>query len=187
MSDPVKKKYVVVYPFDPRYPGRVLLVLKDRPAWQKGCLNLLGGKVEEGEAELDTAVRELYEESGLKLKPLKRQRSKRMEDVKLMGAIVTDVSFVYCVSLPVDGDAKLKPRKGETEVSQWHEWDVVKRDPRLLPNLRCVIPLMMAGVTGWFANGQEVGESVYDCTVRFLLDAPVPHRPEEKTHDKLQS
>jgi 8-oxo-dGTP pyrophosphatase MutT (NUDIX family) len=43
----------------------VLLVHKDRPEWQKGRLNLIGGKLEEGEDAITAAVRELGEESGL--------------------------------------------------------------------------------------------------------------------------
>jgi 8-oxo-dGTP diphosphatase len=173
-----KKKYVIIHAHDPNHPGRVLLVEKDRPAWQKGCLNLLGGKVEPGETELETALRELKEESGLPLKTTKDKKH-RHEDVKLMGAIATDAAVVYCVSLPVDSTVKLKPRKGETEIAAWYEWDTVKSDKRLIPNLLCIVPLCMAGVTGWFVNGTAVGDGVYDVTVRLLLDHPIPHKPEE--------
>lgn len=167
------KKCVVVYAHDPQHPGRVLLVKKDRPAWQKGCLNLLGGKIEEGETELETALRELKEESGLKL------YKKQHKDVKLMGAIVSNVNTVYCVSLPVDSSLALKPRKGETEKVKWYDWDDARKDPRLIPNLLCIIPLIQSGVTGWFLDGHTVGEGVYEVTMRFLLDHPVPHKPEE--------
>jgi len=175
----VKKKFVVIYAYDPSYPDKVLLVQKDRPAWQKGCLNLLGGKVEPGESELETALRELKEESGLTVKSIHRKRRGGHPDVKLMGAIVSETSMVYCVSLPVDSTVTLKPRKGETEVAQWHDWEVVKSDPRLMPNLRCVIPMIKAGVTGWFLSGGAIAEAVYEANIRFLLDAPVPHKPEE--------
>jgi len=177
MSD--KKKYVVIYAHDPTFPDRVLLVQKDRPAWQKGCLNLLGGKVEPGEAELDTAIRELKEESGLKLMNPLRKKKGVHPDVKLMGALVSNVNTVYCVSLPVDSTVKLKPRKGETEVVSWYDWDTVKSDPRLIPNLRCIIPMIKAGVSGWFMTGQIIAEGIYDVNVRFLLDHPIPHKPEE--------
>ena len=43
----------------------VLLVLKDRPPWQAGMLNLVGGKIEKGETPEEAALRELKEESGL--------------------------------------------------------------------------------------------------------------------------
>ncbi len=176
MSD--KKKYVLIHAYDAAYPERVLLVEKDRPAWQKGCLNLLGGKIEQGEEPLDTALRELKEESGLKLKSI-LQKNKQHEDVKLMGAIVSDVSIVYCVSLPVDSTKSLKPRKRETEESHWHTWNVVKNDKRLIPNLRVIIPMMRAEVSGWFVSGRGIAGNLYDISVRFMLDHPVPHKPEE--------
>lgn len=42
-----------------------LMVQKDRPKWQEGLLNGIGGKVEEGEERIDAMVRECYEETGL--------------------------------------------------------------------------------------------------------------------------
>lgn len=43
----------------------VLLLRKNRPAWQAGKLNGVGGKVEEGEPPLDAMVREFREETGI--------------------------------------------------------------------------------------------------------------------------
>ena len=43
----------------------VLLIEKQRPRWQAGLLNGIGGKIEAGEAPLTAMVREFYEESGL--------------------------------------------------------------------------------------------------------------------------
>lgn len=43
----------------------VLLIRKARPAWQRGRLNGLGGKVEPGETYVDAMVREFREESGI--------------------------------------------------------------------------------------------------------------------------
>jgi len=41
---------------------------KNRPAWQDGLINGLGGKVEEVEDTFTTISREIEEESGLKIK-----------------------------------------------------------------------------------------------------------------------
>ncbi|MBI4138450.1 MAG: NUDIX domain-containing protein [Candidatus Wildermuthbacteria bacterium] len=46
--------------------SRVLLVEKNRPEWQKGKLNAVGGKIETGEASIACVVREIFEETGLK-------------------------------------------------------------------------------------------------------------------------
>lgn len=44
----------------------VVLIKKQRPEWQKGLLNGVGGKVEEGEYALDAMEREFEEEAGLR-------------------------------------------------------------------------------------------------------------------------
>jgi len=44
---------------------RVALVKKNRPDWQSGLLNGIGGKVENGESSVDAITREFNEEAGL--------------------------------------------------------------------------------------------------------------------------
>lgn len=57
-------EYVLVFVFS--LDGeKVLLIRKNRPGWQAGLLNGLGGKVEKGEAPVSAAYREVEEESGL--------------------------------------------------------------------------------------------------------------------------
>ena len=57
------QEYVLVFPFDPREQGRIMLIRKAKPEWQRGRLNLVGGKVEPGESFDDAAVREFAEET----------------------------------------------------------------------------------------------------------------------------
>ena len=45
--------------------SRVLLIRKNRPAWQAGKLNGVGGKIEPGETPADAIRREFREEAGL--------------------------------------------------------------------------------------------------------------------------
>lgn len=45
--------------------NRVVLIWKNKPAWQKGKLNGVGGKIEEGEAPSDAMQREFKEEVGI--------------------------------------------------------------------------------------------------------------------------
>jgi 8-oxo-dGTP diphosphatase len=47
--------------------GRVALVRKNRPAWQAGRLNGVGGHVEKGETPAEAMRREFWEEAGLDL------------------------------------------------------------------------------------------------------------------------
>lgn len=60
-------KYVVGFMFDPKQYG-VLLIEKQKPSWQKGKLNGIGGKVEEGETSLEAMRREFIEEVGVDYK-----------------------------------------------------------------------------------------------------------------------
>jgi 8-oxo-dGTP pyrophosphatase MutT (NUDIX family) len=56
-------RYVLGFVFN-RNLGRVLLVLKNRPAWQANKLNGIGGKIEVGETPLQAMEREFREETG---------------------------------------------------------------------------------------------------------------------------
>lgn len=57
-------KYAAGFAFDTTL-SLVTLVLKDRPAWQKGRFNAVGGHVIFGEDPLSAMVREFKEETGL--------------------------------------------------------------------------------------------------------------------------
>jgi len=46
---------------------QVALVCKQKPAWQHGKLNAIGGKVEPGETEYAAMVREFKEEAGMEI------------------------------------------------------------------------------------------------------------------------
>lgn len=118
-----------------------LLVHKNRPAWQSGFLNLIGGKVEPGEGHEAAALRELQEETGLVsvcyLQPM------------LMGRIVCPDAVIYCYNVWVNEYRPLQPQAGETEKVAWFQWYDLLGDKRLMPNLRVVLPLMQAGVSNW--------------------------------------
>ena len=55
-------RFAMGYLFDGK--GNVALIRKNRPDWQKGRLNGIGGKIEKGEAPLQAMVREFREEAG---------------------------------------------------------------------------------------------------------------------------
>lgn len=58
------KSYVVGFIFNHDLT-RMVLVTKARPEWQKGRLNGVGGKIEDGESAVNAMVRETKEETGL--------------------------------------------------------------------------------------------------------------------------
>jgi len=45
--------------------SKVCLIRKNRPDWQAGKLNGIGGKIEKGELAFEAMVREFYEETGV--------------------------------------------------------------------------------------------------------------------------
>lgn len=155
-------QYVIVFPkVANSQPGeRVLLVKKDRPAWQHGRFNLVGGKIEEGETPEQAALRELKEEAGLvpmevnRVVPDEKNPKKNVTvsvplEPTVMGQILGSWGVVYCVKVPILFGQTIKPREGETEEVAWHDWRTVKSDRRLLPNLKIVIPMMAMGVHDW--------------------------------------
>lgn len=58
------RRYTVTFLFSPEFE-LVWLITKQKPDWQKGCLNGIGGKIEDNESPIQCAVRELKEESGI--------------------------------------------------------------------------------------------------------------------------
>lgn len=56
--------YVLGFMFNPER-DKVVLIEKNRPEWQAGKLNGVGGKVEQGETPLQAMIREFYEETGI--------------------------------------------------------------------------------------------------------------------------
>lgn len=60
-----KKRYVVGFMFDNSMKS-VLLIQKNRPDWQAGKLNGIGGHIEPGEYPIDAMVREFREETDVK-------------------------------------------------------------------------------------------------------------------------
>jgi len=64
-------RYTLSFIFTPEL-DMVWLIKKVKPEWQKGLYNGIGGKIEEGENVLDSAKREIKEESGTEIENLIR-------------------------------------------------------------------------------------------------------------------
>lgn len=163
------KEYVVVHTrridVDGAYDD-VLLILKDKPDWQKGRLNLVGGKVEDNESPMQAAVRELKEEAGLD--PISFQ------PVLHCGLIFGINSLIHCVRVDVDpyDSQTLQPREGETEKVEWYTFKDAWADDRLLPNLKVIVPLLHLGVTGWKMVDQSSSTAVHGITLQLPINLP---------------
>lgn len=70
---------------------RVALIKKNRPEWQKGLLNGIGGHAEEGELPIDTMIREFMEETGCATFPESWSRF-----ATLYGKIGDGTFIVFC-------------------------------------------------------------------------------------------
>lgn len=127
----------------------VLTILKNRPNHLKGRLNLPGGKVEPNEYLIETAKRELFEESGLVA-----------ESVDLLGSIhggwvwneslgVSEQVAIHCFKAQLGPHMELAPRPEETEPVSWMPISDVLKDKRSMKNLRIVLPLMQHDIKGW--------------------------------------
>jgi 8-oxo-dGTP pyrophosphatase MutT (NUDIX family) len=88
-----QKDYVVGFAFDAY--GSVALIQKQRPTWQKGKWNGIGGSREQAETGSEAMAREFYEETGMRTKP---------EDWKLVGKLKRVGSYrclVYVARFPL--------------------------------------------------------------------------------------
>ena len=64
------KRYVVGFMFDDEIEN-VCMIVKNRPAWQQGLLNGIGGKSHDGEEPLAAMEREFEEETGVNTRALR--------------------------------------------------------------------------------------------------------------------
>lgn len=132
--------------------NNVLLIEKNRPEWQKGKFNLVGGKIEPGENPMDAALREFHEEAGIKA-----------DKIKELGMISGTWGEIYCYNIYLDKDVVSSsdfPRVCDGETLFWKPWDEIKNSHRLMPNLKVIIPLCMAEFENWLIVDEGPSEGI---------------------------
>ena len=141
------KKYVLGFAFDHK-KQIVVLIEKQKPDWQKGRYNGVGGKVEPyDDSPLDAMVREFEEETGLKtIAPMWKQFATMIFKDDIMGG----EAQVYCFRMFNSDIHKCKSMENEQikrfhclpelfEVSDFQSWKVQP----LISNLHVLIPMAM--------------------------------------------
>lgn len=128
------QKYVLGFLFNLKR-NHVLLIEKLKPDWQKGKLNGIGGKIEEGEFPHEAMRREFYEECGLEYD--------NWRNVCIMSGNNTDntgqwICSVFCGFSELIWDAVSKE---EEQVCRYS----VRGLPtdKCLPNLHWLIPMCL--------------------------------------------
>ncbi len=118
---------------------RVLLIEKQRPKWQQGYLNGVGGKVEPGETRERAMAREFEEETGIKLEP------EDWTHCLTYAGPDFEVTF-YRIFLPDEMFDSAKTTTDEVVIP--YTLDAVPR-VRTIYNLQWIIPLMMDPHVSW--------------------------------------
>lgn len=121
-------EYVVGFLFHPQRQA-VALIRKNKPEWQKGLLNGVGGKIEPGENPVEAMTREFTEEAGITLTRWRLFRTEKFSSG-------TVVHFFSAVSRLSEWDS-IKSKTDE-EIVLWRG-DI--RDEQLIYNLRYLIPM----------------------------------------------
>lgn len=123
-------KYVCGFLFDSRMKD-VVLIWKNKPKWQAGKLNGIGGKIELGESADDAMEREFMEETGLNVGNWEHFITLSGEDWMVHFFCAKDESnqFEYAETKEDEEVAKI-------EVARLHDFDFI-------PNLEWLIPMAM--------------------------------------------
>lgn len=134
-------QYVLCYahPKAFQFWPEVLLIKKNKPAWQAGLFNLPGGSVEDGETPHEAALRELREETGIEA-----------DQVTLLGTVEGPGWVVYVTRCEYDSlRGRNVVEKTTDEDVFWMPLAEALRHPKLIGNLRYIIPFCRSNLVGW--------------------------------------
>lgn len=125
--------YVAGFMFskDGRY---VAMVHKEKPEWQKGKLNAVGGKIEDGEDPYEAMAREFKEETGVETQPTDWSLFVDLKHESKNG----QVKFFYYYD---DKVFNIKTKEKERIVAM-HLYEVMDA-PNVMENIKWLIPLAL--------------------------------------------
>ena len=123
-------KYVIGFAFN-EVGDEVLLIRKNRPTWQEGKLNGIGGKIEQGEEPLAALVREFQEEVGVTTLESDWRPFGKLQGADFIVYLYTTRNhFIYDASSMTDEMIRIIPVK--------HLWA-----HQLIPNLVYLVPMAL--------------------------------------------
>lgn len=120
-------KYVVGFLFDSDN-NAVCLIKKNRPLWQKGRLNGVGGHIEDGESPKVAMTREFGEEAG-----------ERNIDWRQFLLVTGSGYELYCFTAKSDGKSLKNIHSVTDEIIGWYPIDSLPDN--ILPNMKWIIPM----------------------------------------------
>lgn len=125
-----KRDYVLGLIFS-KDKQQVALIRKDRPTWQAGMLNGIGGKVELNESPVEAMVRECEEETTVVIPE---------EEWNYFSLFKGDWGSVYTFSAVIDDITTLKCP--ESEVIEYHDVNQLHLE-YLAPNILFLVPMAL--------------------------------------------
>jgi 8-oxo-dGTP diphosphatase len=139
--------YCLGFLFD-EYLDNVVLIKKERPDWQKGKLNGVGGKIEEGEIPAVAMSREFKEETGVVIS---------VENWSLFGSMQGDSWCVHLFATSVSSPKVLqltdeKPAVYNVDLIIMGEKPTILNIPMLLCAARLSLIGAMPEITVWYAD-----------------------------------
>lgn len=128
----IKKEYTLAFLFDSNLEN-ILLIEKNKPEWQKGYLNGIGGKFEKNESKFDCINREFKEETDLEINTW-----------DYVG-IYEGSSFIIHIFTSTINDQLLNLFKSITDeqVSIYRVNDILNNKHNILPSAKSAIVLIL--------------------------------------------
>lgn len=127
--------YVVGFAF---FGKQVLLIEKNRPEWQKGLLNGVGGKIEDGEIPSEAMKREFEEETGAILS------DSWQHAITLIDRKTGHIVYIFRIFEESDRANLINYQKTDESLSL-HYWDELP--DTVIYNLNWMIPLLTSDIS----------------------------------------